>query len=599
MSTDPSAPDAAASPAPRTSLRPLGALVPFARRYTGRIATSALALLTSSAATLVVPIALRRVIDHGFTGQNAALVDSYFLAMLGVAVVLAAASGARYLLVTSLGERIVADIRKAVFAHLVGLSAAFYDTARTGELVSRLTADTTQIKAAFGASASIALRNLLLLAGAVAMMVATSPMLSVLVLVVIPLIALPLIAFGRSVRSHSRTAQGKLAEAAAFAAEMIGATRTVQAFSAEPLAAARFDGATEAAYAAARQSITRRALLTASMILVVSASVVGILWYGATDVIAGRMSPGTLGQFLLYAVFAASSLGQLSEVWGEVSQAAGAAERLGELLNTPNAIADPASPTMLPVPVRGDVRFEAVSFAYPTHPDKPVLRELTFHVRPGETVAIVGPSGAGKSTIFHLLLRFYDPAGGGVRIDGTALTRLRLADLRSAVALVAQDPLVFAATAAHNIGFGRAGATDGDIERAARLASAETFIRAMPQGFETMLGERGATLSGGQRQRIALARAILKDAPILLLDEATSALDAEAEFAVQDALRGLAKGRTTLVIAHRLATVLAADRILVLNEGRVVEEGTHKQLVSRGGLYARLAELQFRTGVAA
>jgi len=593
--TDPKIRDNTAESARNSrSLRPLMALAPYALAYRGRIVLAFLALTVAAAATLVVPVAMRRMIDFGFSVGHAAAIDSYFLAMTGVVLILALASAARYYLVMTLGERVVADVRTAVFAHLTQLSPLFFDTVKTGEVLSRLTADTTQIKAAFGSSASVALRNLFLFAGAVVMMVWTSPKLSALVLIAIPLIVLPLVAFGRSVRTRSRKAQDTLANASAYASEIIGAMRVVQAFTAERLAIGRFSGEVENAYQAAATSTRSRAMLTAIALFLVFASVVGVLWLGAHDVVAGTMTAGTLSQFVLYAVFGAGALSELGQVWAEIVQAAGAAERLGELLGERPAISAPARPLALPEPARGAVAFEGVTFAYPAQPDKPVLHDVDLAVKAGETVAIVGPSGAGKSTLFQLLLRYYDPQFGHVRLDGVALPQTDPKRVRQRIAVVAQDPVVFAATARDNIRFGRPDASDAEVEEAARLAAADSFIRAMPQGYDTPIGERGVTLSGGQRQRIAIARAILKDAPVLLLDEATSALDSESEKAVQAALDGLMTERTTLVIAHRLATVQAADRIIVLDDGRIVEEGTHEALVARGGLYARLAQLQFR-----
>ncbi|MGO4335023.1 ABC transporter transmembrane domain-containing protein [Labrys sp. KB_33_2] len=576
------------------TLRPLMALAPYALAYRGRILLAFLALTLAAAATLVVPIAMRRMIDHGFSADHAVAINSYFLAMTGVVLILALASACRYYLVMTLGERVVADVRTAVFAHLTDLSPVFFDTAKTGEVLSRLTADTTQIKAAFGSSASVALRNLFLFAGAAVMMVWTSPKLSALVLIAIPIIVLPLVAFGRSVRTRSRKAQDTLADASAYAGEIIGAMRAVQAFTAERLAIGRFSGEVENAYQAAAISTRSRSVLTAIALFLVFASVVGVLWLGAHDVVAGVMTPGTLSQFVLYAVFGAGALSELGQVWAEIVQAAGAAERLGELLGERPAISAPARPLALPEPARGAVAFEGVTFAYPTQPDRPVLHDIDLAVKAGETVAIVGPSGAGKSTLFQLLLRYYDPQFGLITLDGVMLPQADPKRVRQRIAVVAQDPVVFAATARDNIRFGRPDASDAEVEEAARLAAADGFIRAMPQGYDTPIGERGVTLSGGQRQRIAIARAILKDAPVLLLDEATSALDSESEKAVQAALDGLMTQRTTLVIAHRLATVQAADRIIVLDDGRIVEEGTHEALVARGGLYARLAQLQFR-----
>jgi ATP-binding cassette, subfamily B, bacterial len=460
--------------------------------------------------------------------------------------------------------------------------------------VSRLTADTTQIKSAVGASASVALRNLMLFFGSAAMMVVTSPRLSAFVLGAIPVIVLPLVGFGRMVRKRSRNAQDTLADASAYAAELIGAVRTLQAFTNEKLAAHRFADAVERAYVAAMFSIRARAILTAIVIFLASSSVVVVLWVGAQDVLAGHTTAGTLSQFVLFAVFAASGLGQLSEVWGELSQAAGSAERLAELLRQQPDVKAPAAPAPLPLPPRGEISFDAVRFAYPARPQADVLDGVSFKVRAGEKVAIVGPSGAGKSTVFHLMLRFYDPKSGAVTFDGVRIADADPRALRERIALVPQDTAIFAASIAENIRFGRPQATTQEIAQAAEQAAAAEFIARLPQHYDSIVGERGVTLSGGQRQRIAIARAILRNAPLLLLDEATSALDAESETLVQTALARLMRQRTTLVIAHRLATVLSCDRILVMDQGRIVEEGTHDSLVARDGLYARLARLQFQ-----
>ena len=577
----------------RARLRPLLALAPYVARYRGRVVLALISLTVAALTTLLVPVAVRRMIDFGFSPKGIALINNYFSVMIAVVAVLALASASRYYLVMTIGERIVADLRRDVFAHLMSLSPAFFDTARSGELISRLTADTTQIKSAVGASVSIALRNLLLFFGAVIMMVITSPRLSGLVLLAIPLIVLPLVAFGRWVRRLSRNAQDTLADATAYASELVGAIRTVQAYTGERLADRRFGGEVEQAYEAARTSTKARAILTLIIIFIVFTSVIVILWIGSHDVLTGAITPGRLGQFVLYAAFAASGLGQLSEVWGEVSAASGAAERLFEILRVEPEIAAPAVPRALPKPSRGDLSFDNVSFAYPMRPEVPAVDRVSFAVRPGEKVAIVGPSGAGKSTLFHLLLRFYDPLSGTISFDGVPVRQADPREVRKQIALVPQDSVVFATSARENIRFGRPEASDAEVERAADLAHATEFIRRLPDGFEAQLGERGVTLSGGQRQRIAIARAILRDAPLLLLDEATSSLDAESETLVQTALEELMRHRTTLVIAHRLATVLSCDRILVMEQGRIVEQGTHASLVAANGLYARLARLQF------
>jgi len=575
-------------------LRPLLALGPYLARYRTKTAAALVALTVASLATLVVPVAVRRMIDFGFTADSVNMINSYFSLMIAVVAVLALASASRVYLVTTLGERIVADLRRNVFSHLTSLSPAFFDSASSGELVSRLTADTTQIKSAVVVSISTALRNFMLFAGAATMMVISSPRLSGTVIAVIPLIVLPLVAFGRKVRTLSRGAQDTLAEASSYASELIGAMRTLQAFTNERLATGRFDREVERAYVAARNSTRARSYLTAIVIFLVFSSIVAVLWVGSHDVLNGQITAGRLGQFLLYAALAAGALSELSQVWGDVSAASGAAERLFEILRLRPAIAAPASPRALPAPSRGDVGFAKVRFAYPTRPETDVVDGISFAVKAGEKVAIVGPSGAGKSTLFHLLLRFYDPAGGGISLDGVDISEADPREVRSRIALVPQEPVIFATTARENIRFGRPDASDAEVERVATLAHAVEFIDRLPLGFETELGERGVTLSGGQRQRIAIARAILRDAPLLLLDEATSSLDAESETLVQTALEELMRRRTTLVIAHRLATVLSCDRILVIDRGRIVEQGTHTALLAQNGLYARLARLQFQ-----
>jgi ATP-binding cassette, subfamily B, bacterial len=577
----------------KLTLKPLTRLAPYVVRYRGRALAALVALVVAALTTLIVPVAVRRMIDFGFSDRALQLIDSYFAVMIGVVAVLAISSAMRYYLVTTLGERIVADLRSDVFAHLTQLSSSFFDTARTGEIVSRLTADTTQIKSTVGASVSIALRNLLLFLGGAAMMVVTSPRLSLFVLGAIPIIVLPLVGFGRAVRRRGRAAQDTLAEASGYADELIGAVRTLQAFTNEKLAQSRFSAAVERAFAAARDATKARGVLTAVVIFLVFASIVVVLWVGAQDVLAGHITPGRLGQFVLYAVFAAGGLSELSQVWGEIAQASGAAERLFEILDVEPQIKAPPRPLALPAPARGAVEFKDVSFEYPGRPNAPVLNHVSFHVAPGEKLALVGPSGAGKSTVFQLIQRFYDPVAGTVSFDGVSVTEVDPAALRSRIALVPQDAVIFGTSVRENIRFGRPEATDADIEKAAAAAHASEFICRLPAGYETQVGERGVTLSGGQRQRIAIARAILREAPLLLLDEATSSLDAESETLVQQALGGLMRNRTSIVIAHRLATVQNCDRILVIDHGRIVEEGTHGSLASSSGLYARLAKLQF------
>lgn len=580
----------------RASLRALKPLIPYAMRYRGRIFAALIALIVASGTTLVIPLAIRRMIDFGFTTEGAGLINDYFSGMIVVVGTLAAASASRYYIVMTLGERIVADIRIAVFDHLTRLDASFYDQVKSGEIVSRLSADTTQIKSAFGASASVALRNAVLFIGAGGMMVYTSPRLAGLVALAIPAIVLPLVASGRSVRQRSRDAQDKLADASAYATEAIGAMRVMQAFVAESATLKIFADAAENAFVTARNALLARAILTGVAIFLIFSSVVGILWYGAQDVLTGRISAGTLSQFVLYAVFAAGALGELSQVWSEISAAAGAAGRLADILAIAPKISAPPKPIALPPTPLGTIEFDRVTFAYPSRANEPVIHNLSFSVKKGERIAIVGPSGAGKSTIMQLALRFYDPDQGRVVIDGVSLRDAEPRAVRSRIAFVPQDTIVFGTTIADNIAYGRPDATHDEIVKAAKLSAVDRFVSTWPEAYETRVGERGMTLSGGQRQRIAIARAILKDAPILLLDEATSALDAESETLVQDALDHLMKGRTTIVIAHRLSTIISADRILVMDNGTIVESGTHTELVARGGLYSRLAALQFETG---
>lgn len=583
------------SPA-RKSIRPLATLLPYLKRYRHLVIGAGISLVIAAVTTLTLPLAVRRMVDNGFSNSDSGFINTYFSMLMMLAIILALASAARYYFVITLGERIVADLRRNVFQHVTRLSASFFDVNQSGEIVSRLTADTTQIKSAVGATASVALRNLILCLGAIGMMVYTSPKLSSLVLAAIPVIVFPLVGFGRSVRRRSREAQDTLATASAYAGEAIAASRTVQAFNSEGIANTRFGTAVEDAFGAARSAIKARSVLTAFAITMVFGSVVAVLWFGARDVLAGNLSAGTLSQFLLYSVFAAGSLGSLSEVWGELSQAAGAAERLNELLTEVPEIKAPENPVAMPAPALGAISFDEVYFAYPARPNYKSLNGLSFAIKPGETVAIVGPSGAGKSTVFSMLLRFYDPAKGAVTVDGVDIRTVDPKDLRDRLAIVPQDVTIFASSVHDNIAFGLPGASREAVRAAAVAAQADEFIGRMEKGYDTLVGERGITLSGGQRQRIAIARAILRNAPILLLDEATSALDAESETLVQKALEGLLHERTTIVIAHRLATVLKADRILVMEHGRIVEEGTHASLIRQDGLYAKLARLQFNHG---
>ncbi len=577
----------------RRSLAPLAALKPYILRYPLILSLAGVALVVSAGAMLVIPMAVRRMIDFGFVASDDALINQYFTMLIAIGTLLAVSSASRFYFVHWLGERVVADLRDDVFAHLSKVGPAFFETTHSGEVMSRLTADTTQIKAAAGSSLSQALRSSIMLVGAMIMMFVTSTELSTLVLVAIPAIVLPLMAYGRVVKRLSRKAQDSLAEASAYAAENLSEVRTMQAFAHEEAVSRRFAGAVEDAFNAAKDRLMARAGLTALAIALLTTSIVAILWYGASSVVSGEMTGGRLGQFVLYTVFAAGALAQLSEVWGELAQAAGASERLMELLDVVPQIRSPKSPVALPQPPRGDLSFSDVGFRYPSRPDVAALSEVSFTVEHGETVALVGPSGAGKSTIFNLLLRFYDPDSGVVSINSIPVDQVAIPDLRGRISVVPQDVALFADTIFENIRYGSPDASLPDVKKAAVAAQADAFIRELADGYQTRLGERGVTLSGGQRQRIAIARAILKDAPILLLDEATSALDAENELAVQKALEGVMKDRTTLVIAHRLATVQKADRILVMKEGRIVEEGDHNGLTAAGGLYSRLAKLQF------
>ena len=585
-------PSAKSADSPRRSLKPLALLRPYVLRHKRVALLALLGLVLSSGAMLALPYGVREMIDRGFSRETQGLINIYFAGLFAVGAVLAAASALRFYCVAWLGERVVAELREDVFRHLTQLSPAFYEKTHSGEIMSRLNADTTQIKAAVSTSVSQVLRNGVMFTGAVSAMIFTSLKLSALVVIVIPLIVMPLILYGRTVRRYSRIAQDEVAAASAFASENLAATRTMQAFTSEDFVAARFAKAVERSFDAAVSRTKRRAMLTGSAIFMIFGSIVGVLWYGAHDVIAGTITGGTLTQFVLYSVLAAASLGEFSEVWGEIQAAAGAAERLAELMAVQPAIAEPAEPRPFPAHAKGEVCFENVSFTYPLRPGQQALHGVSFIVRPGERVAIVGPSGAGKSTIFNLILRFYDAQAGKVLADRVPVGKASLSALRKRISLVSQDTIIFAESVMDNIRYGTPEATEEQVKAAARAALASTFIEQLPQGYNTVLGERGVVLSGGQRQRIAIARAILKNAPILLLDEATSALDQESEKLVQTALERVMRGRTTLVIAHRLATIINADRILVIDGGRLVEEGTHVSLINAGGVYSRLAGLQ-------
>jgi ATP-binding cassette subfamily B protein len=585
----------------RKASRKIGAikgLRPFLSPYKLMLMATLAALVLTAGLSLTLPLAVRRVID-GFQSNDLALLDRYFAAALVIAGLLALGTGLRYYLVTRLGERVVSDIRKAVFNRVLGQSPGFYETIMTGEVLSRLTTDTTLIQSVIGSSASIALRNLLILIGGMVLLLLTSVKLTSLVFLIVPVVIVPIIVLGRRLRGLSRINQDKVAESSGIASESLLAVQTVQAFTHEDLTRKGFGQATEVAFEAAKTRIGTRALMTVIVIFLVFSGVVGVLWIGARDVRAGEMSAGVLVQFVIYAIMVSGSVAALSEIWGELQRAAGATERLVELLNAKDAIQDPDDPQLLPRPTKGRITFENVSFRYPSRPNMPALSNVSLTIKPGETVALVGPSGAGKTTILQLLLRFYDPSNGQITIDGLPLVAMKRAEFRQAIALVPQDPVIFATSARENIRFGRPDATDAQVEIAAQAASAHEFLQALPDGYDSQVGERGIMLSGGQKQRIAIARAILRDAPILLLDEATSALDAESERNVQQAVEKMAQDRTTLIIAHRLATVKKADRILVFDEGRIVANGCHDDLVEQGGLYARLAKLQFTDGIAA
>jgi ATP-binding cassette subfamily B protein len=556
------------------------------------------ALVLTAGLSLTLPLAVRRVVDN-FRISESALLNQYFMAALVIAALLAVGTGLRYALVTRLGERVVSDIRKAVFDRVIGMSPAFFEKIMTGEVLSRITTDTTLIQSVLGSSVSIALRNLLIFIGGMVLMLLTSAKLTGLVLLIVPAVIVPIMVLGRRLRGISRENQDWIAASSGNAGEALGAVQTVQAFTHENASRAQFSKMTETAFDVSITRIKTRAYLTVIVIFLVFSGIVGVLWMGANDVRAGLMSEGTLIQFVIYAVLVAGSVAALSEIWSELQRAAGATERLIELLNATDTVKDPKAAKTLSQPVQGEITFEDVSFAYPSRPGVQALNEVNLTVRPGETVAFVGPSGAGKTTIIQMIQRFYDPDKGAILLDGVALPDLQRDDFRQYLAMVPQDPVIFAASARENIRFGRPDATDAEVEAAAAAAAAHEFISNLPEGYDSFVGERGVMLSGGQKQRIAIARAILRDAPVLLLDEATSALDAESERLVQAAVDELSQSRTTLIVAHRLATVKKADRIVVMEEGQVVATGTHEALVAEGGLYARLARLQFTDGLAA
>ncbi|CAN7530111.1 ABC transporter transmembrane domain-containing protein [Phenylobacterium sp. LjRoot225] len=572
-------------------------LTPFIAAHWGDAALSAVFLLVSTSATLGISCAVRLLVDHLGSAQRAhaqaGSINLWFLLLGGVALTLALATAGRYFFITKLGERVVADLRKVTYRHILTLDPMFFLNTRTGEVLSRLTTDIQIVESLVGSSVSVALRNLLTVIGAVAFMTVVSLKLTGLVLLLIPMLLVPLFLFGRRVRKLTASTQDRFAEAVGYAGESLDALETVQAFGREGAAGARFGGAVDASFNMSLKRISARALMTALVIGMVFGGVVLIFWFGVHQVLQGGLTMGALIQFAILAVLAAGAVGSLGETWGDVQKAAGAMERIGDLLDAQPNVKAPAHPRPLPAPARGDLAFQDVTFAYPGRPELPALREFSLSVRPGERVALVGPSGAGKSTVFRLLLRFYDPQAGRVLLDGVDLKDADPAEVRARMALVAQDSPLFSGSALENIRFGRQDASPEELRAALRAAQAEGFLQALPQGLDTSVGERARALSGGQRQRLAIARALVREAPVLLLDEATSALDAENERLVQVALDRAMAGRTTLVIAHRLATVLKADRIVVMDEGRVVEQGAHHELVARNGLYARLAALQF------
>ncbi|MGB5708478.1 MAG: ABC transporter transmembrane domain-containing protein [Arenicellales bacterium] len=576
-----------------SSVKPLQALLPFIQPYWRTLLAALGALSVAAAAMLTLPVAVRFVIDRGLAAEDAATIDRYFAYLLLVAGVFGLFAALRFYLITWLGERVVADIRSAVYRHIVRLDPAFFEITRTGEVLSRLTTDTTLIQSIAGVNLSITLRSVLTLIGSLLMLAVTSPELMGLILILVPLVIIPIILIARRVRKLSRETQDRIADTSGLAGETLNAIQTVQAYTLENLQTEQFDHTVELTFVTAVRRIQVRAMLTAVAVVFIFGAITLVLWIGAHNVLAGEMTSGQLGQFLLYAMFVASSSASLSEMWGEMQRAAGAMERLLELMNAEPNISAPPDPVKMPLPGRGEIDMDKVSFSYPSRPGIVAIDQFSLKVKPGETIAFVGPSGAGKSTLFQLLLRFYDPCAGQIKIDGTNLIEADPRDVRAGIGLVPQDTVIFSTSAKENIAFGRPGASSDEVRAAARAAAADQFIEALPEGYDTFLGERGSRLSGGQRQRIAIARAILKDPPILLLDEATSSLDAESERLVQEALEHLMEKRTTIIIAHRLATVRKADRIVVLDHGRMINTGSHRELLQRDPLYTRLAELQF------
>ncbi|MFQ5659277.1 MAG: ABC transporter transmembrane domain-containing protein [Gammaproteobacteria bacterium] len=576
-------------------IKPIRQALPFLKPYTGRLAIAFCCLTIAAAAALAMPIAIRYVIDYGFSSRHIQSIDRYFLALFILALVFSLFSALRYYYVMWIGERVVADIRARVYLHVIKMSPTFYEVTRTGEVLSRLTTDTTLVQSVVGAGVSIALRSTFMLCGGLIMLFFTSPRLILLILILIPVVVFPILLYGRKIRRLSRASQDRIADSSSIAGESLNAIKIIQAFTLEAFQGERFTASVETAFMTARKRLRASAVLSGVIVLASFGAVVCVLWSGAHSVIEGTLSAGTLGQFLLYATIVAGSTTALGEVWGDIQRAAGAMERLIELLSAEPDIKAPDNPISLPDPGKGRIALENICFSYPSRPHHPALDHFSLQVEAGETVALVGPSGAGKSTVFQLLLRFYDPQAGRVSLDGVDIIRADPEEVRKRIGIVPQQTILFAENVMENIRYGWPYATDDEVKAAARSAIADEFIERLPEGYASFLGEKGARLSGGQQQRIAIARAILKNPPLLLLDEATSALDAESEKLVREALEHLMRERTTIVIAHRLATVKKADRIVVMDAGRIIDMGRHDELLGKGGVYARLAELQFGT----